>query len=80
VVAACVACRMSLGWGPRTRGSVSWLRGVIAAKDAEIAVLRAAQEAGQEVIRRLELRLAELERIERRQVLGGLISEYRRAA
>jgi transposase len=62
VVAACVACRMSLGWGPRTRGSVSWLRGVIAAKDAEIAVLRAAQEAGQEVIRRLELRLAELER------------------
>ena len=38
------------------------LREVIAAKDAEIGVLRAAQEAGQEVIRRLELRLAELER------------------
>lgn len=34
------------------------LREVIAAKDAEIAVPRAAQEAGAEVIRRLERRLA----------------------
>jgi len=32
------------------------------AKDAEIAVLRAGQDASREVIRRLELRLAELER------------------
>lgn len=32
------------------------------AKDAEIAVLQSAQEAGQEAIRRLELRAAELER------------------
>jgi hypothetical protein len=35
---------------------------VVAAKDAEIAVLRSAQEASQEAIRRLELRVAELER------------------
>jgi transposase len=42
------------------------LRAVVAAKDSEIAALRAALEAGQarqaEVIRRLELRVAELER------------------
>jgi hypothetical protein len=38
------------------------LREVIAAKDTEIAVLRAAQEASAELIRRLELRLAEVER------------------
>jgi hypothetical protein len=35
---------------------------VIEAQHAEIEVLRAAQEAGQDVIRRLELRLAEVER------------------
>jgi transposase len=35
---------------------------VVEAKDAEIAVLRSAQEASQEAIRRLELRVAELER------------------
>jgi hypothetical protein len=35
---------------------------VIEAQHAEIEVLRAAQEASQDVIRRLELRLAEVER------------------
>jgi hypothetical protein len=44
------------------RAANARLREVIAAKDAEIGVLRAAQEVGQEAVRRLELRLAELER------------------
>jgi hypothetical protein len=38
------------------------LRAVVEAKDAEIARLRAERDAGREVIRRLGLRLAELER------------------
>jgi transposase IS66 family protein len=38
------------------------LRAVVEAKDAEIAMLRSAQEAAQEGLRRLELRVAELER------------------
>jgi transposase len=38
------------------------LRAVVEAKDAEIVVLRAELDAGREVIRRLELRMEELER------------------
>ncbi len=41
---------------------VSRLRAVIAAKDEQVAVLAAALEASQERERRLELRVAELER------------------
>jgi hypothetical protein len=48
------------------RAANARLRAVVEAKDAEIAALRAALEAGQarqaEVIRRLELRVAELDR------------------
>jgi transposase len=48
------------------RAANAWLRRVVEAKDAEIAGLRAALEAGQarqaELVRRLELRVAELER------------------
>jgi transposase len=48
------------------RAANARLRAVVEAKDSEIAALRAALEAGQarqaEVIRRLELRVAELER------------------
>jgi hypothetical protein len=48
------------------RAANARLRQVVAAKDIEIAALRAAVEAGQarqaELIRRLELRVAELER------------------
>jgi hypothetical protein len=44
------------------RAANSWLRGLLAERDAEVAVLRAGLEAARERERRLELRLAELER------------------
>ena len=44
------------------RELLSRLRAVVEAKDAENAVLRAELDAGRELRRRLELRLAELER------------------
>jgi transposase len=44
------------------RELIAWLRAVIEAKDAENAVLRAELEAQRERCRRLELRVAELER------------------
>ncbi len=44
------------------RELLSRLRAVAEAKDAENAVLRAGLDAGRELRRRLELRLAELER------------------
>ena len=44
------------------RAANARLRAVVEAKDAEIAALRAERDAGREVIRRLGLRLAELER------------------
>ena len=53
---------MSRGWRRAARDLLSRLRAVIGAKDAEIAALRAALAASLERERRLELRLAELER------------------
>jgi len=46
----------------KQRELLSWLRAVVEAKDAENAVLRAELDAERELRRRLELRLAELER------------------
>ena len=54
---------MSLAWPvSEQRELLSRLRAVVEAKDAEIAVLRAELDAERELRRRLELRLAELER------------------
>ena len=50
------------GAGDQQRELLSRLRAVVEAKDAEVAVLRAGLEAERELRRRLELRLAELER------------------
>ncbi|HLI77136.1 MAG TPA: hypothetical protein VKV02_09335, partial [Acidobacteriaceae bacterium] len=50
------------GDGGERRELLAELRAVIEAKDTEIAVLRAELAAGRELRRRLELRVAELER------------------
>jgi hypothetical protein len=50
------------GDGAGLRAANAGLRSVVEAKDAENAVLRAELDAGRELRRRLELRLAELER------------------
>jgi Family of unknown function (DUF6444) len=48
--------------GAGLRAANAGLRSVAEAKDAENAVLRAGPDAGRELLRRLERRLAELER------------------
>ena len=50
------------GAGDQQRALLSRLRAVVEAKDAEIGVLRGELNAERELRRRLELRLAELER------------------